>query len=263
VISQVTATTFHRFLGNGRTSPAVFTCEGPDLSAPDQFVVKLRGGLEQRERGLSYELYGSLLATYFGIQCPRPAVVLLERDLAEAIVEELAGDPHRAQIVRDSIGLNFGSRFLVNLTVWPVDKYVPTAMKEAAIKVYAFDAMIQNPDRTFNNPNLGSRGDDLFIFDHESAFSFLLAIFPSKTPWKLITEGYLDQHVFARTLKQVTLPADFKQSLDALSDDLIDDLSNRIPDEWRSDELPRIGSHLALIREHSDEFVEEVTGRLA
>jgi hypothetical protein len=263
VISQVTATTFHRFLGNGRTSPAVFTCEGPDLSAPDQFVVKLRGGLEQRERGLSYELYGSLLATYFGIQCPRPAVVLLERDLAEAVVEELTGDPHRAQIVRDSIGLNFGSQFLVNLTVWPIEKYVPTAMKEAAIKVYAFDAMIQNPDRAFNNPNLGSRGDDLFIFDHESAFSFLLAIFPSKTPWKLITEGYLDQHVFARALKQVTFPVDFKRSLDALSDGLINDLSNQIPDEWQSDDLPRIGSHLALIREHSDEFVEEVTGRLA
>ncbi|MGA7343598.1 MAG: HipA family kinase [Terracidiphilus sp.] len=263
MISQVTATTFHRFLGNGRTSPAVFTCEGSNLSAPDQFVVKLRGGLERRERGLSHELYASLLATYFGIQCPRPAVVLIERDLAEAIIEELPGDPHRAQIIRDSIGLNFGSQFLVNLTVWPVDKYVPITMQEAAIKVYAFDAMIQNPDRSFNNPNLGSRGDDLFIFDHESAFSFLLAIFPSQTPWRLITEGYLDRHVFARALRQVTFPADFLQLLSGLSNDLLHVLSEQIPDGWRSEDLPRIGSHLALIREHAAEFAEEVTGRLA
>jgi hypothetical protein len=263
VISQVTATTFHRFLGNGRTSPAVFTCEGPGLSAPDQFVVKLRGGLEQRERGLSYELYASLLATYFGIQCPRPAAVLLERDLAEAMIEELSGDPHRAQIVRDSVGLNFGSQFLVNLTVWPVDKYVPNAMQEAAIRVYAFDALIQNPDRTFSNPNLGSRGDDLFIFDHESAFSFLLAIFPSKTPWRLITEGYLDRHVFARALKQVQFPADFTRSLSALSNGLLNGLSDQIPGGWRSEDLPRIGSHLALIGEHAVEFAEEVTRRLA
>ena len=190
MVSHVTATTFHRFLGNGRTSPAVFTCEGPDLSAPDQFVLKLKGGLEQRERGLSYELFASLLAARFGIECPRPAIVSVERDLADAIVGELSGDAHKAQIVRDSIGLNFGSQFLVNLMVWPVDKLVPSVMQEAAIKIFAFDALIQNPDRTFRNPNLGSRGDDLFIFDHELAFSFLLNIFPSQTPWRLVTEDY-------------------------------------------------------------------------
>jgi hypothetical protein len=250
-------------LGNGRTSPAVFTCEGPDLSAPDQFVVKLRGGIEQRERGLAYELYASLLARHFGILCPRPAAVLIERDLAAVIVEGLSGDPRRSQIVRDSIGLNFGCQFLVNLTVWPVDKYVPAAMQEAAIKVYAFDALIQNPDRTFSNPNLGSRGDDLFIFDHESAFSFLLAIFPSKSPWKLITEGYLDRHVFSRALRQVPFPSDFTQSLSALSDGLLNGLSDQIPDDWKSEDIPRIGSHLALIREHAVEFAEEVIRRLA
>jgi hypothetical protein len=263
VISQVTATTFHRFLGNGRTSPAVFTCEGPDLSAPDQFVVKLRGGLERRERGLSYELYASLLATYFGIECPRPVVVSIERDLAEAIIGDLSGDAHRAEIVRDSIGLNYGSQFLVNLMVWPVDKQVPGVMQEAAIKIFAFDALIQNPDRTFSNPNLGSRSDDLFIFDHEMAFSFLLSIFPSQTPWRLMTEDYLDRHVFARALKQVPFPANFLQSLNDLSGEVLRNLFVQIPDEWRSEDLPRIESHLALIREHGAEFAEEVTRRLA
>jgi hypothetical protein len=204
-----------------------------------------------------------LLATHFGIQCPRPAVVLIERDLAEAVIEEFSGDPRRAQIVRDSIGLNFGSQFLVNLAVWPVDRNVPVAMQDAAVKVYAFDAMIQNPDRSFNNPNLGSRGDELFIFDHELAFSFLLGIFPNQTPWKLMGETYLDRHVFARALKQVPLPADFADSIAALSDGLLIDLAEQIPDEWGSEDLPKIGSHLALIREHGGEFIKEVTGRLA
>jgi hypothetical protein len=80
--------------------------------------------------------------------------------------------PARAQVIRDSIGLNFGSQFLVNLTIWPVDKYVPSTMQEAAIRVYAFDALIQNPDRTFSNPNLGSRGDDLFILTTSLLFLF-------------------------------------------------------------------------------------------
>jgi len=48
-----------------------------------------------------------------------------------------------------------------------------------------------------------------------------------------------------------------------LSDGLLNGLSNQIPDGWKSEDLARIGSHLALIREHAVEFAEEVTRRLA
>jgi hypothetical protein len=262
VISQVTAATFHRFLGNGRTSPAIFTCEGQGLAAPDEFVVKLRGGIERRERGLLYELYASLLANYLAVQCPRPVVVSIEEDLARIVQDQLAGDPRRARIISDSIGLNFGSQFLVNLTVWPVDKGIPQLMLEAAVNVYAFDALIQNPDRAFNNPNLGSRGDDLFVFDHEMAFSFLLDIFPTQTPWRLEHEVYLDRHVFARTLKGVPFSVDFLQLLKTLTPEVLGEFSRQIPNEWRCDDLQRIETHVGLIRDHADEFAEEVRRRL-
>ncbi len=262
MISQVTATTFHRFLSNGRTSPAIFTCEGPDLSRPEEFVVKLRGGLERRERGLLYELYASLLAAYLGILSPHPAIVSIEAELAAAIQAELAADPHRAQIIRDSVGLNFGSQFLVNLAVWPVDKYIPKTMREAAMRVFAFDALIQNPDRAYNNPNLGSRGEDLFIFDHELAFSFLLNIFPSQTPWKLTNEDYLSRHVFAKTLKGEPFPDDFLRRLNGLSGSELGSLSGQIPDEWKSEDLAKIAAHLGLLRDHAAEFAEEVIRRL-
>ena len=209
MISQVTATTFHRFLGSGRTSPAIFTCEGQGLASPDEFVVKLKGGIELRERGLLYELYASLLANYLAIGCPKPAIVSIQEDLGRIVQDQLAGDPRRAQIISDSVGLNFGSQFLVNLTVWPVDKGIPQLMLEAALRIYAFDALIQNPDRAFNNPNLASRGDDIFVFDHEMAFSFLLGILPNQTPWRLEHEEYLGRHVFARKLKGVPFPDDF------------------------------------------------------
>ena len=263
MIDHVTATTFHRFLGNGRTSPAIFSCEGGEPTGSTEYVVKLRGGLERRERGLVYELYASMLGSYFGLSCPRPAIVLVEEDLAGGILEELAGDDRKAQIVRNSVGLNFGTQFLVNLMVWPVDKSVQGSMQEAAIRVYAFDALIQNPDRAFSNPNLGSRNDDLFIFDHELAFSFLLSIFPNRTPWKLATEDYLERHVFARVLNRVPFPADFLLLLSELSEEVTKYFSEQIPDEWKSDDLPKIESHLAQMSEHAAEFAEEVTRRLA
>jgi hypothetical protein len=263
VIDQVTATTFHHFLGNGRTSPAIFTCEGLQHGTSGEYVVKLRGGLERRERGLSYELYASMLGSYFGMSCPRPAIVLVEEDLAEAIAEELSGDDRESRIIRDSVGLNFGTQFLTNLMVWPVDKPIPVSVRPSAVKVFAFDALIQNPDRTFSNPNLGSRNDDLFIFDHELAFSFLLEIFPSTTPWRLDSEAYLERHVFARALSQEPFPEDFKHLLSNLSEEVVLYFSKQIPEGWSSEDLPKIEAHLALMSEHAAEFAEEVTRRLA
>jgi hypothetical protein len=263
VIDQVTATTFHGFMENGRTSPAKFSCEGITPLVTSEYVVKLRGGLELRERGLVYELYASMLGSYFGLSCPRPAIVLIEKDLADGILEDFIGDEHKAQIVRNSIGLNFGTQLLTNLSAWPVDKSIPGSMQTAAIKIFAFDALIQNPDRGFNNPNLGSRNDDLFVFDHETAFSFLFEIFPSSTPWKLERENYLEKHVFANVLSEVPFPTDFLNLLRGLSKDVTAYFAEQIPSVWKSSDLPKIEARLALMSEHAAEFAEEVIRRLA
>jgi len=90
--------------------------------------------------------------------------------------------PSQAARIRGSVGLNFGTRALSDVSTWPVDKFIPDAMWQEAVDIFAFDALIQNPDRRFSNPNLFTRGDSLLIFDHETAFSFLVALFPSATP---------------------------------------------------------------------------------
>jgi hypothetical protein len=131
------------------------------------------------------------------------------------------------------------------------------------MRIFAFDALIQNPDRKFNNPNLGSHDEDLFIFDHELAFSFLLSVLPNLTPWVLTTEDYLEQHVFARVLKGEAFPEDFLSRLSRFSQEIASVLSNQIPNEWKSDDLRKIEAHLTLMSEHVAEFAEEVTRRLA
>ena len=259
MIPQITASVFHRFLDSGRTSPALFSHEGSTELEGD-YVVKLRGGMERPAAPLC-ELYASLLAAHLGLAVPAPAILLIEGDLAEA-VEESSTDPVHANIVRNSIGWNFGSRFIPNLSSWPVDKKVSAVMREDAVRVFAFDALIQNPDRRFDNPNLGTRGNEIIIFDHESAFSFLLAVFASTEPWRLNTEVYLDDHVFARSLRQERLSNDFTQRLANLSEAALADIASQVPEAWKAEDLPKIEAHLQRIQEHAAEFADEVTRRL-
>ena len=216
----------------------------------------------ERSAGPLCELYASLLALHLGISVPAPAIVLVEEDLAH-IIEEVSTDQVQANVIRNSIGWNFGSRFIPNLLSRPVDKKVPSAMREDAAKVFAFDALIQNPDRTFGNPNLGTRGNELVIFDHESAFSFLLAIFPSAEPWRLNTEIYLDKHVFARSLREERLSNDFTERLANLLPPALAHIANQVPEDWQADDLPKIEAHLRLMQQHAAEFAEEVERRLA
>jgi len=261
VVELVIASTFHHFMEKGRTSPAIFSCSG--TQGEGEFVVKLRGGMEFGTGALLCELYASMLGAYFGMSCPRPAVVLIEENLAEAVAKHLIGDERGRQIMRNSIGLNFGSQFLTDLSPWPVDKQIPANLEEAAFNVFAFDALIQNPDRTFKNPNLGTRGDDLFIFDHECAFSFLVNPLPSDRPWLLHSETYLEKHVFAKLLRRLPFPPDFIQSLADLSGEVIERFSEQVPAAWRSSHLGKIESHLKLMQEHSAEFANEITRRFA
>ncbi len=164
MIPILQAVQFHRLMGSGRTTPALCGCEDADGKSAGEFVVKLRGGLE-RSIGLTAELVANQLATYFGIPVPTPALVSIDAELADLVALNF---PEKSKRIRDSIGLNFGSRQLSDVTTWPVDKAIPEAMLATAVSIFAFDALIENPDRKFSpNPNLFSRGDVIFVFDHE------------------------------------------------------------------------------------------------
>src|ERR1700733_7096944 len=140
MVARVTAVQFHRFMNSGRTSPVLCGCED-ELGKRDDYVVKLRGGLDRGEAGLVCELVASRLASYFGMAVPEPALVLIEADFAELVA---AAEPQGAKLLRSSIGLNFGSRQLSDVTAWPVDKWIPEAMWQAAVNIFAFDSLIQN-----------------------------------------------------------------------------------------------------------------------
>jgi hypothetical protein len=264
-VPQVTAVQFHRFMGSGRTSPVLCGCEDELGNSAGDLVVKLRGGLDRGNTGLLCELVASRLASYFGLAVPEPAIVGIDSDFAELVAaKEQPHAPDKATRIRQSCGLNFGSRQLSGVITWPVDKSIPEAMWQSAAEIFSFDALIQNPDRRFGNPNLLTRGDKIFVFDHELGFSFLLDILPPREPWRLDGQRYLEQHVFYRQLKAKPIDiTGFTGCLQALAGRAVDGILADVPPEWNNGNLPKIEGHLRMVGARAEEFAEEIRRRLA
>ncbi len=261
MIPTFQAVQLHRFMGSGRTTPALCGCEDENGKLVGEFVVKLRGGLDRNVTGLAAELVATQLATYFGIPVPAPALVSIDAEFADLVALSF---PEKSKRIRDSIGLNFGSRQLSDVIIWPVDKAIPEAMLRTAVSIFAFDALIENPDRKFSpNPNLFIRGDTIFVFDHEVAFSFIEDIFPSTTPWKLDRGNYLSDHVFFKQLKGKDIDlSTFTNRLELLSDTEISKIMAEVPNEWNNSNLSRIRGHLSAVVGQFALFAEEIRRRL-
>jgi hypothetical protein len=226
------------------------------------FVVKLRGGMDRRLTALVSELIASKLAFYFGIAAPEPALVSIETGFADLVA---ATQPSHAKRIQQSAGLNFGSRLLTDVATWPVDKSIPAAMWTRAVSIFAFDALIQNPDRRFTpNPNLFSRGDEILVFDHELAFSFIEDIFPQAEPWRLDRCNFLTDHVFFRRLKRREIDlTGFTTRLSELPDSILPAVLAEVPPEWNDEKSARIEEHLVAVAGQAERFAEEIRRRLA
>lgn len=242
---------------SGRTAPLLCGCADQSGRHDGEFVVKFLS-----VKGALYELVGSRLATHFGILVPEPAAVHVEQEFADVANEHL-----RKQIPprKIGIGLNFGSRIINPMTTWLVDRVIPEAMFRDATNIFAFDALIQNPDRRVGNPNLFTQGDNIYVYDHEeTSFSFLLAISPSDERWNLEREDYLTHHVFYSRLraKEIDL-TDFGQRLKALTPEALTTIREEVPPEWGHEDLKRIEGHLMKVQKNADKFVEQIRRRLA
>lgn len=262
MIQTVQAVQFHRFMGSGRTKPVLCGCEGDDGTPAGDYVVKLRGGNERGVTGLASELVASQIAAYFGLPVPAPALVSLDPMFVDLVS---TSQPDRANILRPSVGLNFGSRQLNDVMTWPVDRPIPEAMWPAAVCTFAFDALIQNPDRRYTpNPNLFSRGDEIIVYDHELAFSFIEDLLPAEEPWRLDRCPFLSDHVFFRRLKGKELDLlSFSEALSVLPQRVLPAILAEVPAEWNNGSLQKIDGHLRAVAGEAASFAEEIRRRLA
>jgi hypothetical protein len=254
-IKTVEARQFRRLLKSGRTTPLLFECEDSVTGQKEEYVVKLKHSLDRRDRGLICELVSSLLAQTIGLNTPSVALVHLDKQMA-SLIDVLSRDK-----IDKSVGLNFGSRLLsggyLNL---PNDYALPNNMEQAAAEIIVFDALIQNPDRRAGKPNMFIKGNEIYIFDHELAFSFLELIGSKGNPWEQSAfTSCVRGHFFYRQLKGRTLILDkVMQGIKNMSDGFLSDIQSGIPEEWQDKGIEQIFDHLRAIVKNADSFIEGV-----
>lgn len=254
-IPVLQAASLQRVLGTGRTKPCIFFCEHNSPEVAGEYVVKLKAGIDSKENGLAAELIGSQLANYFDLPTPAPALIDTDPMLAEGIP-----DPILAKRIKDSAGLNFGSKIVTGgFQTWPVDESIPASLKPLAAEIFAFDALIQNPDRLVKRPNVLWKGDDLYIIDHEMAFSFIYDILTQAEPWKITTLKFLEDHLFYRRLKGQNVNFDrFAGVLDTITETSLQSILDEVPEAWGTLHHAKIKNHILEVATQRSKFIDEL-----
>jgi hypothetical protein len=200
------------------SSPVIIETDG------GTFFVKLRGA-GQGTAALVSEIIVAELAERVGLAVPRRVLVQLDRGLPSL-------DPHAElrALLDSSHGVNLGFELLKGARDLRRDEAERVEPGVAAPIVW-FDALVQNVDRTPANPNLMTRGAELWLIDHGAALTF-------QHYWPLITEvsprepgTFVEKHLFRVTPAELAswdepmaaaLPrAALEQAVDAVPDDFL------------------------------------------
>lgn len=161
------------------------------------------------------------------------------------------------------MGLNFATRFLPGYRTWLRGQGIPASLRSAALDLFAFDALIQNPDRGADRPNLLTGNDRILAIDHDSAFSFVHALGGPGDPCDLHLLPFLEKHVFYSQIRGKDLDLEsFRMRLQSLGKRLPAILA-AAPAAWQPSYADRVESHLMAAREKADRFAEVIAWRLA
>jgi hypothetical protein len=185
----------------------------------------------------------------------------LHADLIPWLAEQR---PELASVIKASGGLNFGTRLLLDVATWPVGREMPESMMTAASHIFAFDALTANDDRRIDNPNVLVRGDEIFVIDHEAAFSFLYLVAGRNPTWQVRDRRSLRQHVFSYQLRKQSIDLSlFTARLATLGDGELERIVREVPEEWRHSDIGRMSAHLQAARDEAALFERQVLEVLA
>ena len=257
MFDKVTALRFDRRMGSGKTKPCLLACMKPD-GEEVELIAKFSAGCERGVMALAVESLSAMLAADLHLPIPEPFCVEADSEFIQTIT-----DPEIAALARKSAPLAFGSKKLPpGFATIPTDKAIPPDLLDPAAEIFAFDALILNPDRRPSNPNCLSDGRSFAIYDHELAF-MLETLFwqPPWTPGSLHTLSQPSQHIFSNGLKGKA--PNFNRLADAwkaITDARLTEYRNALPAAWSNDgdAISRVLGYISQLREHIAPALAEV-----
>ncbi|MFF8482418.1 HipA family kinase [Streptomyces antibioticus] len=153
MLKEVTATRYITPLREGGSLPGLV--EADDLGT---YVLKFTGAGQGRKTLVAEVVCGEL-ARRLGLRMPRLVTVHLEPVLGLGEPEQQVQD-----LLRSSGGTNLGMDFLSGALGF--DPLAFPVSPEEAGRIVWFDALVNNVDRSWRNPNLLVHRGDLWLVDH-------------------------------------------------------------------------------------------------
>ena len=251
IVPIVQAVAAGKLKTSGRNKPLEIECS--TNSGLVSYVVKLYGNLDLGHHQLVREIYGTLLAHFFGIATPAISIVDIPHDFYT-----VQPDPEIQAMLQRSPGLNFGSKALTGVPIFQPS--VQSDLISDAMQIFCFDMLTRNPDRCTERPNMFQTSSNLIVFDHELAFPFsqpqMFRPFGLPEPWDF-NEPWVKKHVLYADLKKHGMTGDidsFVSELDMLSNDFLATIEEQIPVDWRTEELGNISAYLIEARNNGNQF---------
>jgi hypothetical protein len=192
-----------RIVGAGRTFPLVVDCAGPHSANGGRrlFIVKAIGLPEISLTSLFFEAFGNLLARKLNVNTPEPVLIELTPSFVAASNAVLAAHTELSRRGAQLIaGQGAGAEYLSpGFTPIAPGASLPENDLLMAARIYAYDLMVQNPDRSFEGerkPNCAYFGNRLVAYDFELCFSFARLIGVQEKAWEITKHGIHNRHVF-------------------------------------------------------------------
>jgi len=161
MIEQLVGTRYVIPLREGGSLPAVV-----EAATAGSFVVKFRGA-GQGAKALVAETLAAGLAAPLGLPIPRAAIIEIGAGFGEA-----EPDPEIQDILRGSVGENFGLAYLSGALSYDPATDGERVTPDLAADIVWFDTLITNVDRTAKNTNLLLWQDRLWLIDHGASLYF-------------------------------------------------------------------------------------------
>ncbi|MGA5057667.1 HipA family kinase [Streptomyces pseudogriseolus] len=153
MLKEVIATRFIAPLREGGSLPGLI--EADDLGV---YALKFTGAGQGRKTLVAEVVCGEL-ARRLGLRVPR--LVTVELDPVLGLGEP---DPEVQQLLKSSGGTNLGTDFLSGALGF--DPLAFEVSPEEAGRIVWFDALVNNVDRSWRNPNILLRSGELWLIDH-------------------------------------------------------------------------------------------------
>jgi hypothetical protein len=243
MIRTVTATRYITPLREGGSLPAVVEADD------NQFYVMKFVGAGQGPKALIAELVAGEIGRSLGLQVPEIVFIELVPSLGRS-----EPDPEIQDLLRASIGLNLGLRYLPHAFDFNL-LLKPPPDPELASQIVWFDAYVTNVDRTPRNVNMLLWEEKLWLIDHGASLYFHHSwtdyLTRSRSSFPLIKD-----HTLISLASR--LPEADALFSSRLTPDLIREIVEFIPAVWLGQE-----ESFASQAEHREAYISYLLSRLA